>query len=288
MLDGFCNERIPNLTGPVDNNDVTLQRNRNKIAGRINGCHGDSVFDILYQRENAVHIKSTTLPCEAILDYEFNTATQRAYQREFGVRNPPKRNTILGLVNKLETTGSLLQEPDKDKRLNYCRWFQTFIVQNPSILSITWNLWPPRSPDLTTTDFFLWGYLKYRVYATRTQTLDDLKHNITQEIQANNRVLQRVASNMERVVPSAGWRTFSTFAIENMGGVIGGRRIKCIRFADDMALLAEEEMILRDMPLELNDSCEQYGMKINANKTKTMVIGRKVKKIISRLLNEAV
>ncbi|KAJ4431641.1 hypothetical protein ANN_20240 [Periplaneta americana] len=29
-------------------------------------------FDILCQRENAVHIKSTTLPCEAILDYEFN------------------------------------------------------------------------------------------------------------------------------------------------------------------------------------------------------------------------
>ncbi|KAJ4432752.1 hypothetical protein ANN_21390 [Periplaneta americana] len=66
---------------------------------------------------------------------------------------------------------------------------------------------------------------------------------------------------------------------QNVGGVIvGGKRIKCIRFADDMALLAEEEMILRDMLLELNDSCEQYGMKINANKTKTMVIGKKVKK----------
>ncbi|KAJ4431390.1 hypothetical protein ANN_19987 [Periplaneta americana] len=62
------------------------------------------------------------------------------------------------------------------------------------------ELWPPRSPDLTTPDFFLWGYLKDRVYATRPQTLDDLKHNITQEIQANNRVLQRVASNMERRV----------------------------------------------------------------------------------------
>ncbi|KAJ4431281.1 hypothetical protein ANN_19878 [Periplaneta americana] len=38
----------------------------------------------------------------------------------------------------------------------------------------------------------------------------------------------------------------------NMGGVIvGGRRIKCIRFADDMALLAEKEMILKDMLLEL-------------------------------------
>ncbi|KAJ4445487.1 hypothetical protein ANN_07295 [Periplaneta americana] len=64
--------------------------------------------------------------------------------------------------------------------------------------------------------------------------------------------------------------------------------IKCLRFADDMALLAEEEMILRDMLLELNDSCEQYGMKINANKTKTIVIGRKIKKVNLRILNEAV
>ncbi|KAJ4449593.1 hypothetical protein ANN_00996 [Periplaneta americana] len=32
------------------------------------------------------------------------------------------------------------------------------------------------------------------------------------------------------------------------------------------------------MLLELNDSCEQYGMKINANKTKTMVVTRKIKK----------
>ncbi|KAJ4439611.1 hypothetical protein ANN_07739 [Periplaneta americana] len=34
-------QRIPNLTGPVDNNDVTLQRNRNKTAVMIDGCHGD-------------------------------------------------------------------------------------------------------------------------------------------------------------------------------------------------------------------------------------------------------
>ncbi|KAJ4441680.1 hypothetical protein ANN_11538 [Periplaneta americana] len=62
---------------------------------------------------------------------------------------------------------------------------------------------------------------------------------------------------------------------QNMGGVIvGGIRIKCIRFADNMTLLGEEKMMLRDMLLELNDSYEQYGMKINANKMKT----RKVKK----------
>ncbi|KAJ4442621.1 hypothetical protein ANN_04210 [Periplaneta americana] len=52
-------------------------------------------------------------------------STQRAYQREFGVRNPlgfinngnaiPKRNTILGLVNKLETTGSLVSEKSKHR-----------------------------------------------------------------------------------------------------------------------------------------------------------------------------
>ncbi|KAJ4449015.1 hypothetical protein ANN_00409 [Periplaneta americana] len=69
---------------------------------------------------------------------------------------------------------------------------------------------------------------------------------------------------------------------KNIGGVKVGGRIKCIRFADDMALLAEEETILKDMLLELNDSCEQYGMKINANKTKTMVVARKIKKLSNR------
>ncbi|KAJ4442843.1 hypothetical protein ANN_04436 [Periplaneta americana] len=40
--------------------------------------------------------------------------------------------------------------------------------------------------------------------------------------------------------------------------------------------------------LEMNDSCEQYGMKISANKTKSMLIGRKIQKINLRILNEAV
>ena len=50
----------------------------------------------------------------------------------------------------------------------------------------------------------------------------------------------------------------------NMGDVnIGERRIKCIRFADDMALLAEDEKMLKNLLMELNDKCEDYGMKIN-------------------------
>ena len=35
--------------------------------------------------------------------------------------------------------------------------------------------WPPRSPDLSTCDFFLWGYLKSRVYTHNPRTLNDLK-----------------------------------------------------------------------------------------------------------------
>ena len=59
------------------------------------------------------------------------------------------------------------------------------------------------------------------------------------------------------------------------GGVnIGGRRIKCLRFADDMALLADDRRMLKNMFMELNDRCEDYGM-ININKAKNMVIGRK-------------
>lgn len=38
--------------------------------------------------------------------------------------------------------------------------------------------WPPRSPDLTPPDFFLWGVLKERVYAKKPQTIEDLKHEI--------------------------------------------------------------------------------------------------------------
>ncbi|GBN85387.1 hypothetical protein AVEN_162119-1 [Araneus ventricosus] len=39
--------------------------------------------------------------------------------------------------------------------------------------------WPPRSPDLTPMDFFLWGYLKQHMYATPPLTLQDLQRRIT-------------------------------------------------------------------------------------------------------------
>lgn len=35
--------------------------------------------------------------------------------------------------------------------------------------------WPPRSPDLTVLDFFLWGYLQNKIYTVQYQTMADLR-----------------------------------------------------------------------------------------------------------------
>jgi hypothetical protein len=44
--------------------------------------------------------------------------------------------------------------------------------------------WPARSPDLTPTDFFLWGVIKDRVYVTEHGNLEELKEAITAEIRS--------------------------------------------------------------------------------------------------------
>jgi hypothetical protein len=35
--------------------------------------------------------------------------------------------------------------------------------------------WPARSPELNACDFFLWGYLKSKVYEKKPRTTVDLK-----------------------------------------------------------------------------------------------------------------
>ena len=44
--------------------------------------------------------------------------------------------------------------------------------------------WPPRSPDLSNCDSFLWVYLKCRVYTNRPRTIEELKLSIPQGIAA--------------------------------------------------------------------------------------------------------
>jgi hypothetical protein len=67
------------------------------------------------------------------------------------------------------------------------RWLLVALI-NAQVLAaqqygiISQNLWPPRSPDLTYHDFFLWGYLKERVYRGNPRTVEALKDNIRPNI----------------------------------------------------------------------------------------------------------
>ena len=60
-------------------------------------------------------------------------------------------------------------------------------------------LWLPRSPDLSTCDLFLWGYLKSRVYTHKPCMLNDLKEAIHQEIRPIDRqLLARVRDDFKK------------------------------------------------------------------------------------------
>lgn len=64
---------------------------------------------------------------------------------------------------------------------------------------ISKGLWPPRSPDLTVCDFYLWGNLKNKVYRNNPHTLEELKDNIRREIAAiSEEELMRVNGNFLR------------------------------------------------------------------------------------------
>ena len=59
--------------------------------------------------------------------------------------------------------------------------------------------WSPHSPDLNPPDFYLWGYLKDRVYEHNPQTIPDLKAAITAAIRAIPREeCRRVIENFAR------------------------------------------------------------------------------------------
>jgi hypothetical protein len=47
---------------------------------------------------------------------------------------------------------------------------------------ISRGLWPARSPDLYTCDFYLWGNLKDKVYSNNPHTLIELKQSIRETI----------------------------------------------------------------------------------------------------------
>lgn len=58
--------------------------------------------------------------------------------------------------------------------------------------------WPPYSPDLNPCDFFLWGYLKDKVYRDNPRTMTELKDAITREINSIDQdTLRNVVNGFE-------------------------------------------------------------------------------------------
>lgn len=64
-------------------------------------------------------------------------------------------------------------------------------------------------------------------------------------------------------------------AIDDMDGVkIGGLNINNLRYADDTVLIAETPEQLQEIVNKVNEEGKLYGMKINAEKTKTMLVSK--------------
>jgi hypothetical protein len=59
--------------------------------------------------------------------------------------------------------------------------------------------WPPRSPDLTLLDFFLWGHLKSVVSGNCPRSITELQDNIRAECASiNPATLRRVRFSLRR------------------------------------------------------------------------------------------
>jgi hypothetical protein len=61
---------------------------------------------------------------------------------------------------------------------------------------ISKGLWPPRSPDLSPCDFFLWGFLKDRVYTHHPKNIEELRFLIEEKfLSVDMNMLQNVSEN---------------------------------------------------------------------------------------------
>lgn len=72
--------------------------------------------------------------------------------------------------------------------------------------------WPPRSQDITPCGFWFWSYVKYNVYRSNPQSLDELQQRITEEIFAID------AEMLKNVVDSIPRRM--EYLLEKIGGHI--------------------------------------------------------------------
>lgn len=61
--------------------------------------------------------------------------------------------------------------------------------------------WPPRSPDLTPLDFFLWGRIKSLVYSSETTSVEELKSRIVAaflKVKSETAVLNKLRDQLRK------------------------------------------------------------------------------------------
>jgi hypothetical protein len=91
--------------------------------------------------------------------------------------------TVKNYPNPL-TQFTALPEENKQNCQFQQDWVTTHIAKTTAFLQdffgdciVGRSLWPPQSPDFTTPDFFLWGFLTRRVYSHNLRSLENLKYN---------------------------------------------------------------------------------------------------------------
>jgi len=118
----------------------------------------------------------------------------------------------LNTARYLEIFNEFVDQHDDDELRNgyfqqdgaTCHTSNESMTENESFFDgriISKALWPPRSPDLSPPDFFLWDALKEKAYANKPRTIHELENNIRREIAAiSDDVLQATFANMKRRV----------------------------------------------------------------------------------------
>jgi hypothetical protein len=88
--------------------------------------------------------------------------------------------------------------------------FRGRVISNrfPELFNTGW-FWPPYSPDVNPCDYFLWGYLKARVYQRNPRTIPELKAAIESEFRAIDRcmlelVVRNFVNRLEKIVVADG------------------------------------------------------------------------------------
>ena len=79
-------------------------------------------------------------------------------------------------------------------------WLDTIFMERMlAIKSLRGDSWAPSSPDCNPCDFFLWGYLKEKVYQPLPNNLTALKRKIKTEFERiPNIMLEKAVLNMKK------------------------------------------------------------------------------------------